>query len=361
VDNGHKDGKGTGDKDGPAKLDSIDDEREGGNGGHGNDDLIVLDPTPSPTTLPTILPTIPVASPTTHPTILPTIPVASPTKTAFTDAPSVTPSVTPSAPNIPTETSAPTDISATSSPSNLGTKVGTVNRNLLPFDITVQGEETELQMIQIPLELSVNDFLFEKMDDSFESFKSITLSTIELGIIQRQATRKSFGFSGDAIFYDINVPTSKEVQDVQQRFLSEFSFELQGILNDRDVPVNVVDVALEDAGSSDDDIKQQDGDNDNPDGGDESSANKPAAQGGIQLDSADEPSDSNPVAIGVAVGVAVVAFICALLAYLQQRKPKTEDNKEPELLDDPELVDDPDLDVDAPVDHMIDTSASRPI
>ncbi|CAJ1957184.1 unnamed protein product [Cylindrotheca closterium] len=340
VDNGPKDaGKGTKDSNNNSSNQGpVDDEREGNTGGGGGGDpIIVLDPTPSPTTRPTILPTMTLVTPTA--------------------APSETPSALPSSPTVLAETIAPTGISPTTSPSNLGTNSGTITRNLLPFDITVQGEESEMQMVQIPLELSLNEFLSETMDGSFESFKDITLETTELGTIQRQASRKSFGFTGDAKFYDVNVPTTEEVHDAQQRALSEFSFELQNILNERNVSVNVVDISLDD--DEDRNTNQQDnGDEDNDDG--DNSEDTSSARGGIEQQIVGEPSDSSPVAIGVGTTVAVLVLVCAILLYLQQRKQKIEDNKELDLLDDPDLMDDPDLDGDAPVDHMIDTSAGPP-
>ena len=212
-----------------------------------------------------------------------------------------------------------------------------------------------MEMVQIPLELSVNEFLSEKMDGSFESFKDITLQTTELGTIQRQASRKSFGFTGDAKFYDVNVPTTEEVHGVQQRALSEFLFELQSILNERNVSVNVVDTSVEDEDKNAN--QHDDGNKDNDD--EDNSEDTSSVRGGIEQQGTGEPSDSSPVAIGIGTTVAVLVLVCAILLYLQQRKPKIEDNKDLDLLDDPDLMDDPDLDASEPVDHMIDTSAGQ--
>lgn len=303
----------------------------GGGGGDGSgstgggDNSGGVDPAPSPTNRPTRLPTLPVPSPTALPT----------------DSPSASPTV---ATMILAETPAPTDLPS-ASPSYLGVlRIETVSRSLLPFQITLQGDESELQMVQIPLELAVNEFLSERMEESFESFKEILLSTSELGIMQRQAARKSFGFTGDAKFYDYNAPTTPEVQEVQKRALSDFTFELQQILIDRNVSVNVVDIFVDDP--SDKDNNDQDEDKTDEDIGGDESVDSSTGRGGLDPEGTDEPSMSTPLAIGVGAAAAVVLCLCALLLYLQRRKPKIEDNKEP---------DDPDLDGDAGVDHMIDT------
>ncbi|KAL3933099.1 MAG: hypothetical protein SGBAC_010545 [Bacillariaceae sp.] len=335
------DGKSTKDKIDSGNQGNPDDEREGNTGGSGGGDPILLQPTLPPTIRPTIVSTMTLATPTALPTD-----TSSESPTAL---PSDSPSASPSASTVLAET--PTRILPTSSPSKLGTNSGAITRNLLPFDITVQGEESELRMVQIPLELSINEFLSEKMDGSFDSFTDISLSTTELGTIQRQAARRTFGFTGDAKFDGVNVPTFKEVQDVQQRALSEFSFELQDILNERNVPVNVVDVSIDDEDGS---SNQQGG------GGSwDNSEDTSSARGGIEIQIDEPPSESQSVAIGVGVAVSVLVLVCVIVVYLQQRKPKIEDNKELEFLDDPDFMDDPDFEGGAPVDHMIDTSAGQ--
>jgi hypothetical protein len=291
----------------------------------GSDNNIEDDPTSRLTSEPII-------PPATSPTSPPTPPPTTGSMTTATFAPSATATSAPS--SVPTSTS-----------SILVTVQNIVTRPLLPFKITLEGQDDALVGINIPLKLSLEEFLSSKMDESFDSSRGVILNEVLVDNILRQTIGRSFGYEGNARFTEASVPTTEQVQNVQQQALSDFIFELEDILKERNITINITDVLFEDNGG-DTDIDEDEVDETDSDG--DPSSNDSDQSGddtGVQNDlNREGPSEMNSAPILVAFGAGAVVFSGALFVY---RRRRSRGHEEPNLVGGKN------------VDHMVDTSAAQ--
>lgn len=360
-------------------------DHKGGSTGDDND--IDADPTSRPASEPNASPSFPpttsTASSTPSPTsvsittatlepsassdlILTTTPVLGPVTTAPAAVPSPTaPALEPSAAPALMPTSAPENASSAPpaltpssqpSPSSslLATGQNIVKRPLLPFDITVEGQDAESVHIGFPLKLSIEEFLSAKMDETFVSSQGVSLEEVIFDNVQRQIVSRSFSYEGVARFEnDSTVPTAAQVQSVQQRALSDFTFELEDILREKNITVNIVDVffgdtnADEDADADEDpdedpdedEVGDADSDGDTDSNDEDQSGDADGAQNDITKEGLSE-SNSGVILVAIAVGIVVVAG--AFITYRRQSRG----------------FQDPNIEEKPSVDHMVDTSAA---
>jgi hypothetical protein len=320
-----------------SKKEGNDDQKD-----KGGDNNIEADPTSQPLSEPII-------PPATSPTLPPTPPPTPGSMTTSTFAPSATATLAPS--SSATATSAPSSV-PTSTSSIIATIQNIVTRSLLPFEITLEGQDDALVGINIPLKLSLEEFLSSKMDESFDSSRGVILEEVLVDNIQRQTIVRSFGYEGKARFNESSVPTTERVQNVQQQALSDFIFELEDILKERNITVNIIDVFVEDNGG-DTDIDEDEDQVDETDSEGDPSSNDSDQSGddatGVEDDlNGEVPSETSSTAILVAFGAGAVMFSGALMLY---RKRRSRGHEEPNLVGG--------LVGGKNVDHMIDTSAAQ--
>jgi hypothetical protein len=142
-----------------------------------------------------------------------------------TTAPQNSPTTIPSFAPISTSTSSPsraptvfiTSFVPTPTTTNLATNPTTISRSLLPFKITLEGKQDQFIDISIHLVLSLQEVLALEFGERFTSFRAVQLEEISFDVVQRQVISRNFNFEGEAHFTDIDVPSTKEVQDAQRQ------------------------------------------------------------------------------------------------------------------------------------------------
>eukprot|EP00980_Cylindrotheca_fusiformis_P004833 scaffold1034_cov127-Cylindrotheca_fusiformis.AAC.14 len=123
-----------------------------------------------------------------------------------------------------------------------------VSRSLLPFNITLDGEEGQLNGIDAPVKAALESILKRGLTEQFETLEAVSL-TEEPSENTGNETSRAFSFSGSAAFTDDgNVPTEEEVQAVQRELLDGVvngdSDELTNLLGEDGINVTARDLSF---------------------------------------------------------------------------------------------------------------------